>query len=296
VRVRKNAQSLTPAERDRFLSAMGKLNNGGTGRFQDFRDTHVNIATGEEHGNTGFLPWHRSFMLDLERELQAIDPSVALPYWRFDQAAPKVFSLDFMGVPNQVGTVQFVAGHPFLTWKTDGQLGISRTMSFAVGSAPGGGILDEAATLALGGSPTADYALFRVMEGNPHGWAHTSFGGSISSIGTAAKDPLFFMLHCNVDRLWAKWQQKVKLTSPSQAKAFAPAVNNRIGHRLPDTMWPWNGVTVPPRPPTAPGGTMAPSKVTSLPGNMPTVGSMLDYQGVGGGPSLGFAYDDVPYP
>jgi hypothetical protein len=32
------------------------------------------------------------------------------------------------------------------------------------------------------------------------------FGGSIRDPTTAAKDPLFFLLHCNVDRLWAKWQ------------------------------------------------------------------------------------------
>jgi len=32
------------------------------------------------------------------------------------------------------------------------------------------------------------------MEFNPHGNAHTSFDGSIASIPTAAKDPLFFLL------------------------------------------------------------------------------------------------------
>jgi len=42
------------------------------------------------------------------------------------------------------------------------------------------------------------------IEIDPHGYAHTSFGGWISSVPTAAKDPLFFMLHANVDRLWAK--------------------------------------------------------------------------------------------
>ena len=45
------------------------------------------------------------------------------------------------------------------------------------------------------------------MEFNPHGSAHTSFIlGFINDVGTAARDPLFFMLHANVDRLWAKWQ------------------------------------------------------------------------------------------
>ena len=98
VRVRKDAETLTPAERDRFLAAFATLNGGGAGRFRDFRDMHVSAALGESHGNVGFLPWHRAYLLDLERELQAIDPSVALHYWRFDRAAPKLFTREFMGV------------------------------------------------------------------------------------------------------------------------------------------------------------------------------------------------------
>jgi tyrosinase len=296
VRIRKNAQTLSAAERDRFVAALATLNGGGAGRFRDFRDMHVDAADREEHGNVGFLPWHRAYILDLERELQAIDASVALPYWRFDQPAPNVFTRAFMGVSNAAGRVEFSAGHPFGTWRTDGQLGISRRPSFAAGAAPGG-LRTETQTIALGGpAPNAAYASFDVMEGNPHGFAHTSFlSGFIRAIQTAARDPLFFMLHCNVDRLWAKWQWVHKRTSPAEPRAFAPAVPNRVGHRLGDTMWPWNGVMTPPRPPTAPGGRFASSPTTTAPGIAPTVGAMLDYQAVAAGRALGFAYDDVPF-
>ena len=86
----RSASARTPdavaAERDRFVAAFGTLNGGGAGRFRDFRDMHVSPPTPRAHGNVGFLPWHRAYLLDLERELQAIDPSVTLPYWRFDQA------------------------------------------------------------------------------------------------------------------------------------------------------------------------------------------------------------------
>src|SRR5829696_332615 len=296
VRVRKDAQTLSAGERDRFLAALATLNGGGAGRFREFRDMHVDAADAEEHGNVGFLPWHRAYVLDLERELQAIDPSVTLPYWRFDRPAPNVFTRQFMGVPNAAGRVQFTAGHPLNTWRTDGELGISRTPSFAPGAAPAG-LLTEAETMALGGpATTASYANFDVMEGNPHGSAHMSFSsGFIRRIQTAARDPLFFMLHANVDRLWAKFQWVRKRTSPTDSRAFAPAVPNRVGHRLPDTMWPWNGVTGAPRPSTAPGGRFAPSRSTTAPGTTPTVRAMLDYQALAGGPSLGFAYDDVPF-
>ena len=294
VRVRKDAQTLTGAERDRFLAAFGTLNGGGSGRFRDFREMHLDSTSAEAHGNMGFLPWHRAYLLDLERELQAIDPSVTMPYWRFDRPAPNVFSRRFMGVPNAAGRVQFTAGHPFGTWRTDGQLGIVRRPSYASTAA---GVLDETQTIALGGAaPNAAYELFVGMEGDPHGSAHTSFfQGFIRSIDTAARDPLFFLLHANVDRLWAKWQWIHGRTDPALGRSFAPALGNRIGHRLGDTMWPWNGVTGAPRPSTAPGGQLAASPATAAPGPQPRVRAMIDYQAVGGGAPLGFAYDDVPF-
>jgi len=290
VRIRKNAQNLSAGERDRFLAAFATLNGGGSGRFRDFRDMHVDAATAEEHGNVGFLPWHRAYILDLERELQAIDPSVTLPYWRFDEPAPNVFARQFMGVPNAAGRVQFTAGHPFSTWRTDGALGITRMPSFAPELAPTG-LFTEAQTINLGGT----YANFDAMEGNPHGFAHTSFRGFLRQIGTAARDPLLFMLHANVDRLWAKWQWVRKRRRPADSGAFAPALGDRVGHRLADTMWPWNGVIGAPRPPTAPGGIFPASVSTTAPGRAPTVGAMIDYQAVAGGASLGFDYDDVPF-
>ena len=92
VRVRKNANSLTAGERDRFVSAFAQLNNQGAGRFVDFRDMPTDAGDLEAHGGPAFLPWHRAYLLDLERELQAIDPSVSLHYWRFDQVSPNIFT------------------------------------------------------------------------------------------------------------------------------------------------------------------------------------------------------------
>ena len=58
-------------------------------------------ANGEEHFGPQFLPWHRAYLLDLERQLQAIDPSVSMHYWRFDEPAPNVFTKLFMGETKQ---------------------------------------------------------------------------------------------------------------------------------------------------------------------------------------------------
>ena len=294
VRIRKNANNLTTGERDRFVNAFATLNNQGQGRFADFRNMHTDASKPQAHGAPGFLPWHRAYLLDLERELQAIDSSVALPYWRFDQGAPNLFTLDFFGVSNNLGTVQFSNTNPLQFWTTDGVQGINRRPlnnwnPNTQGAPP---VLSEAQTLALG----AQYAQFRGMEGNPHGFAHTSWAGSIDSIGTAAKDPLFFLLHCNVDRLWAKWQRQNARFDPAVAASFSGDPNNPVGHNLADTMWPWNGITTPPRPPTAPGGTMASSPCVSAPGGQPRVRQSLDYQGkINAASRLGFDYDDVQF-
>ena len=61
-------------------------------------------------------------------------------------------------------------------------------------------------------------------------------------------------------------------------------------------MWPWNGVTSAPRPPTAPGGALAASPTTAAPGPRPRVQDTLDYQGrLNPLARLGFDYDDVPF-
>ena len=61
-------------------------------------------------------------------------------------------------------------------------------------------------------------------------------------------------------------------------------------------MWPWNGVTGFPRPPTAPGGDFPPSLLTDAPGLRPAVRALIDYQGVvTPATRLGLDYDDVPF-
>lgn len=266
VRIRKNANNLTTDERDRFLSALAILNNRGMGGFTDFRDMHRSVADAEAHSRAGFLPWHRAYLLDLERELQNIDPSVTLPYWRFDQPAPSLFRRDFIGVSTRTGAVDFASTNPLVSWTTDMSLGIDRQPEFNTRTEPAtersigiGAVIDETRTISLG----SGYSDFRRMEGNPHGVAHLSFSGYLEDPDTAPRDPLFFLLHTNVDRLWAKWQWingRFDITNTDTYRFLGSAGNpgsTRVGHNLNDTMWPWNQVTSatdPERPSNCPWG------------------------------------------
>jgi tyrosinase len=296
VRVRKNADNLTPAERDRFLAALATLNGAGSGRYRDFRDMHVGGSPDlEAHGGPGFFPWHRAYLLDFERELQAINPEVALPYWRFDRAAPNLFSRAFIGLPNNLGQVQFTPGHPLIGWVAQTVPGIQRGTGVNGATVPA--LRTEAQTLQqANGALHSSYATFRNGQGNPHGSAHMSHGtGWITNPTTAPRDPLFFLLHCNVDRLWAKWQWAAKVHDPADPKAFTPAAGFSPGHRLDDALWPWCGPLAPPRPSTAPGGGLAGSPMTAVPGVSPRVRDMIDYLGTVAPTHQAFAYDDVPF-
>jgi tyrosinase len=303
IRIRKDAESLTTAERNRFLSALAQLNNAGLGIFRQYRDSHTQVAVAEAHGRDGFWPWHRAFLLDLERALQTIDASVTLPYWRFDRPSPKLFTPAFIGGSGP--TVAVIAPtNPLVAWRTDNQAGIPRTPQFdpatSLATAPGFGPVSlEAVTT----GSTSPYTQLRpVFEAEPHGRAHISFEGVISVIASAARDPLFFLLHANVDRLWAKWQWFQDRWDDTLAPTYryrgaaGQAGSTRIGHNAMDTMWPWNDVTGGIRPPTAPRHPFPSSPAASAPPATPTVGDMIDFQGHAD-PALrqGFDYDDVPY-
>ncbi len=328
VRIRKNANELSADERDRFLSALVRLNtvaSNGLVSFVDILSMHDEVSDPEIHGRSSFLPWHRAFILDLERRLQRVDPSVTLPYWRFDQAAPNVFTRDFMGVPLNDGILDFSSTNPLINWINrlpgSGNQRIRRVNGARVRNALGQWQLvpfdptqgraiavsnGQNDTINLGMPPGSDkhrFLNFADMEGDPHGSAHVSFVGQISAPATAPADPLFFMLHCNVDRLWARWQWLADRWTTGQEDSY-PLVGQGdpqfggpggIGDFTLDTMWPWNGVDTAPRPNTAPGGPFV-SLYNAGPTSQPTVGEMLDYQGqVSGGIGLGFGYSDIPF-
>ncbi|MEM6252562.1 MAG: tyrosinase family protein [Cyanobacteria bacterium P01_D01_bin.156] len=69
------------------------------------------------------------------------------------------------------------------------------------------------------------------------GIAHqTDILGTMDSIPCSPYDPIFWLHHANVDRLWAQWQD-----DGHSGDAFYPASERPFGHNLSDPMWPWDG-------------------------------------------------------
>lgn len=332
VRIRKNVNSLTTAERDRYLEALSNVHQTYNS-YMLLRNSHsrngagfANIGHRQAHVGSAFLPWHRAFVLNFERLIEASDPSVAVPYWHFDQSSPGMFNANFVGANTNTFQVNINASNPLSTWQIPGEIvGIRRQTPYGDAGIPGSvagtgtGVATEMATLALGTS----YVNFKGMEGTTHNGAHNNSGnGGVSWIGgdpaIAPQDPLFYFLHNNIDRLWAKWQWVNNRFDGTQAASYdlqgshaAPAagvpapiytenVNGRItqnrtfGQYVDDTMWPWDNITggtgTVGRPSIAP---LTPFPIVIgglMPGAKPSVKSTIDFR------VMNFAFDDFsPY-
>lgn len=351
VRVRKNANELSDQARNDFLKAIAELNgiqqsSGGPGPGNgiyttDFVKMHVAGANTSEHRDSHFLPWHRLYLLDLERQMQRINPAVTLPYWKFDEPAPNVFTQDFMGAMQQIPrdvaqpggafdpggantpAAAFAVDNPLSKWQIENTAGIPRTARFDPATEPANGFRDSSvfppddfgvrsqdATLELGGGTVnpADAEFgpaqtkFSSMEITPHGAAHVSFNGYINSVPVAPQDPLFFLLHCNVDRLWALWQFVFDRDDKNQVKTYpyqSPG-DADFWKIINSTQWPWDGSDSEPgnlQPPgTRKENFTKSDQVQNFPQDVPKIEDSIDPFGQRNSTSdLAFAYDDTPF-
>lgn len=326
VRVRKDVETLTEEERTRFIRAFSLLNQkDGYAFYKQFTDMHIANTDDEIHFFENFLPWHRLYLLNLERDLQEIDSSVSLHYWRWDFPAPNLFSENFAGkitiTKTGTGAVPiFSLSNPWRNWKPPGSAQLFRS-AFNWDLTRNGGwdvLIDRNAPEAYAINMGKGIYLDLFWDQNrirgsrpgyifsaPHGGGHMSFRGQISDIPTAPQDPVFFMLHSNVDRLWALWQNNWDRFDPDDANSYSPlglSPNRDVGFGAysQQTQWPWNGDTKAPRPPQAPYGEYPTVKkgykVVPKPTSEPTIEEVIDYKGrLTPNNSIGFDYDNVPF-
>jgi len=363
VRVRKNANTLKPKEIEDFLDSFIQLNNrppknGYNGNFthkpknilDEIALMHTYDASSEIHRRTSFHPWHRLFLSHLERELQEINPSVTVPYWRFDQKAENVFIQNFIGeTPNSNGVTiedrfllapkpKFSHTNPLFTYSTIwGPLTRGYRNKNPLNEKPSDDIRTQQEIVlkdvevqnvyGVNGehvSSTKFKGWAYYEEGRSHNPTHNTFDGRVCDVGRDPVDPLFFMMHGNVDRLWALWQRKNDRlvptdtdTYPFQGKYTGPTGQNHppgnkdIGNFLNDTLWPWNFDHILTRPVREWDFTaqnldkgkvpqidlkFPDSVITDYPGKTPILKDAIDYQGrLNNGQNLGFDYDKIPY-
>ncbi|MFF2040754.1 tyrosinase family protein [Kitasatospora sp. NPDC058170] len=256
--VRKNQATLTAQEKRAFVNAVLALKrNGG---YDSFVSTHNDFIVSDTdngervgHRSPSFLPWHRRFLLQFEEALQAIDPTVTLPYWDWTAdrtAAASIWGADFMGgngrsSDSQVTTGPFAysTGNWTLNVRPDSRSYLRRQLGSATAQLPTrtetSGVLAISTYDAAPWNSASD-GFRNNLEGwrgvNLHNRVHVWVGGLMTT-GMSPNDPVFWLHHCFIDKLWSEWQR----LHPSAG--YLPAAGTANVVDLNETMKPWNNVT-----------------------------------------------------
>ena len=217
------------------------------------------------HGRECFGLWHRAYLLLFEQQLRradvanGFDGNIALPYWDWDQVElngqcfPKVVrELILSGGQRDLGAIPgflpaAAAGRPFATGR--------KSRSFVASSPDEGalrlklhnmeqdGVLDTAMAqqshlmFACKRFSELDHDPSTVSLEEPHDNIHGFVGRLMADFGSAFH-PIFWLHHCNVDRLYESWmashghelarqemisnQQKLALTTADFAELGFP--------------------------------------------------------------------------
>ncbi len=158
-----------------------------------------------QHGTWFFLPWHRMYLFQLERIIARLtgEPEFALPYWDYVSAVDVSIPDAFLDTDSPL----FDANRDFRpfpmlpapeTWAQTGTF------------------------VALGGGMRR-YPVHRgktsgSLEQNPHNLIHGVVGGAQGDMSgfQSPLDPLFWIHHCNIDRLWEVWAAQPGRSNPWQ--------------------------------------------------------------------------------
>lgn len=217
------------------------------------------------HRGPVFFPWHRFMLIELERNLQRVlgDDTFGLPYWDWaadgsrtpgqqrQSALWRASGVGGTGSPVRTGPFRFVADDPDsfrirVEADANGRLiqsnrGLRRDLGVNIATLPTR--TDTAGALALTPYDQPNWDTTSAgFRNRAEGWAapdapalhnrvHVWVGGDMLP-SSSPNDPVFYLNHCNADRLWEAWMARHTRTYvPTQS---APA--SLRGHRLNDQM------------------------------------------------------------
>lgn len=181
----------------------------------------------EIHGGWYFFPWHRAFLYFHERILASLlqDKTFALPYWDWDN--PDRMTLpELYGIPNEIAAnplfdlcrqaTPTTTQYTLQEWFTDAGIDVAARVQ------------NDDWELFLGTDPNQNGSGGNIEMG-PHGLVHLWCGEpsneknqgatDMGVLQTAARDPIFFGHHCNIDRLWSGWASLPGHNNPNDQAA-----------------------------------------------------------------------------
>jgi len=196
------------------------------------------------HRSETFPPWHRAYLAEFEYVLQNHDPwypgdhmtanRIMLPFWdwsgtRFAEGYPEFVTWPsvrlYLDGEWKTVTNPLASGPHFQRRRTRRRRttpdSIARELQFrAVRSEATDAInTDDHFSMSA-----RNFSATSLEE--PHDDVHVAVGGDMSGVDTAAFDPIFWLHHCNVERIYYAWQTHYpneKPTNPQEEMGpFAP--------------------------------------------------------------------------
>ncbi|MCU1238466.1 MAG: Polyphenol oxidase [Candidatus Solibacter sp.] len=155
----------------------------------------------EVHQSWRFLPWHRMYLFFHERILCKLlnDNSFRLPFWDWDATNSR--NLPSIFRPATAG------GQPNSLFDANRSNAAS-----SGGPIPAPTFVPNpmaaASFTAFGGSANSGGGLENGPHGRIHVWTGNSAGVDMGSLDTAARDPVFYAHHCEIDHLWFEWNRR----------------------------------------------------------------------------------------
>ena len=239
--MRKNVSKLIDNERQSLRNAFIALNSpnfrfpgtrddkpfvGGVSFW--FKQDEIHQAT-HVHGGPAFLTWHREICNRFERLLIMADSSVALHYWDWNEDPENtidlegntldLFTKDFMGNSRGSAKEPWLSAGFYDPYLDDNYRGLDpfdtehsnpADPPIALTREKVKGTLEEymKKTNSTFYSDkeiieSKNYSEMRRKLEHVHNGAHNYTGGTIGDSHTAFRDPFVFLIHSNVDRLFA---------------------------------------------------------------------------------------------
>lgn len=172
------------------------------------------LANECRHQSWYFAPWHRMYLLYFERIVRAEvranggPKDWALPFWDYDRVGTRTLPLAFRQPRRPDGSANplFVADrNPGINSGAAALPPAITSAAFALSRPLYTG------TVEFGGGQAAAPGQFQGrtgrLEATPHNDVHVAIGGLMGDPGTAAADPIFWLHHANIDRLWWTWDE-----------------------------------------------------------------------------------------
>lgn len=188
-----------------------------------------------------FLPWHRLYVLHFEQIIRAVSgrPDFTLPYWNYstpDQSIRGVIPPEFTKANDAVfGPLYVENRNPGVNQGESIEaiaLGMGITNALSLDALRQRDYTFSSQTV-QGFNQTLDYGL--------HGNVHVSVGDNtnMGAVPYAAGDPVFWMHHSNIDRLWTSWNAAGRINpSLNQTFVFADGNGQRVVANIADVLNP----------------------------------------------------------